>query len=50
MKAKILNVIDEYLLTNPLFCGGVMFSPEIRSQIMGGGGGDYKHFQHHNVN
>ncbi len=40
MKAKILNVMDEYLRSNPLFCwGGVKmekFSPEIQSQITGG--------------
>ncbi len=39
MKAKILNVIDEYLLSNPLLCRGGskwQFSPEIQSQITGG--------------
>ncbi len=42
MKAKVLNVVDEYLLNNPLFCRGGsiwQFSPEIQSQIIGGKNG-----------
>ncbi len=36
---KILNVMDEYLLSNPLFCRAGskwQYSPEIQSQITGG--------------
>ncbi len=39
MKAKILNVMDEFLLSNPLFCRAGskwQFSPVIQSQITGG--------------
>jgi len=39
MKAKILNVMDVYCLSNPLLCRGgskLQFSYEIWSQITGG--------------
>ncbi len=38
MKAKILNIVDEYLPSNPLFCRGGskwQFSAKIQSQIKG---------------
>ncbi len=41
MIAKTLNVMDEYLLSNPLFCirgSKWPFSPKIQSQITGGAG------------
>ncbi len=44
-KAKILNVMDVYLLSNSLFCRGrskLQFSPEIRSQITGGSNKKWK--------
>ncbi len=38
IKAKILNVMDEYLLSNPLFCGGGQngnFHLRFRAQLQG---------------